>query len=52
LNFVNQPIEKIAEIYNDCKPLIEQNFEIFRDEGFPNDLYYTIEHHLKNENIT
>jgi hypothetical protein len=52
LNFVNQPIEKIAEIYNDCKPLIEQNFEIFRDEGFSNDLYYTIEHHLNNEKAT
>ena len=46
LNFINQPIEKITEIYNDCKPLLEQNFEIFRDEGFPNNLYYTIEHHL------
>jgi len=52
LDFINQPIEKIAEIYNDCKPLIEQNFEIFRDEGFSNDLYYTIEHHLNNEKAT
>ena len=52
LNFINQPIEKIAEIYNDCKPLIEQNFEIFRDEGFPNDLYYTIKYHLDNEKAT
>jgi len=52
LDFINQPIEKIAEIYNDCKPLIEQNFEIFRDEGFPNDLYYTIEYHLNNEKAT
>ena len=49
LNFINQPIEKITEIYNDCKPLIEQNFKIFRDEGFPNDLYYTIKYHLDNE---
>ena len=49
LNFINQPIEKIAEIYNNCKPLIEQNFEIFRNEGFPIDLYYTIEHCVKNE---
>ena len=52
LDFINQPIEKIAEIYNNCKPLIEQNFEIFRDEGFPNDLYYTIEYHLNNEKAT
>jgi len=52
LDFINQPIEKIAEIYNDCKPLIEQNFEIFRDEGFSNDLYYTIKYHLDNEKAT
>ena len=52
LDFINQPIEKIAEIYNNCKPLIEQNFEIFRDEGFSNDLYYTIEYHLNNEKAT
>jgi hypothetical protein len=52
LDFINQPIEKIAEIYDDCKPLIEQNFEIFRDEGFSNDLYYTIKYHLDNEKAT
>jgi len=49
IEFLNKPLEEIAEIYNDCKPLIEQNFELYRNDDFGKNLHQSIDHFLNNE---